>query len=117
MEAEAQPSQQVRPRARTRGPLGETGGSQFEGVPFKVLSLASEVEPSLNQFGLNSLKVKLKDSATALLFSGGWLFVGLWDGQVQAFAQSGEELLLTGHRKRARALGGSPVAVIVSAWV
>ncbi|CAE7192866.1 ZFWD3 [Symbiodinium natans] len=50
------------------------------------------------------LEVKLKDSATALLFSGGWLFVGLWDGQVQAFAQSGEELLLTGHRKRVTTL-------------
>ena len=27
--------------------------------------------------------MKLKESATALLFSGGWLFVGLWDGQAR----------------------------------
>ncbi|CAE7736128.1 TPT [Symbiodinium sp. CCMP2592] len=34
------------------------------------------------------LQVKLKESATSLLFSGGWLFCGLWDGQAAGRMQS-----------------------------
>lgn len=65
-------------------------------------------KPKLSSTGVFELEaeltVPLKESGHSLLFSGGWLFCGLWDGQVQAFAQDGSEAILKGHSKRVTTL-------------
>lgn len=65
-------------------------------------------KPKLSGTGVFELEaeltVPLKESGHSLLFSGGWLFCGLWDGQVQAFAQDGSEAILKGHSKRVTTL-------------
>ncbi|CAJ1357700.1 unnamed protein product, partial [Effrenium voratum] len=50
------------------------------------------------------VSVPLPDSGHSLLFSNGWLFCGLWDGQIQAFAQDGTQSVLKGHSKRVTTL-------------
>ncbi|CAK9036276.1 unnamed protein product [Durusdinium trenchii] len=65
-------------------------------------------KPKLSSTGVFELEaeltVPLPDSGHSLLFSGGWLFCGLWDGQVQAFAQDGSVSVLKGHSKRVTTL-------------
>lgn len=50
------------------------------------------------------LTIPLPESCFCLLFSGGWLFCGLWDGKVRAFSQDGTEATLSGHNRRVTAL-------------
>merc|ERR1719468_692420 len=44
--------------------------------------------------------IPLLDSCFSLLSNSGWLFCGLWTGQIQAFSQDGAETQLKGHTKR-----------------
>lgn len=48
--------------------------------------------------------VPLPDSCFSLLFAAGWLFCGLWSGEVRAFALDTTEARLTGHSRRVTAL-------------
>lgn len=46
------------------------------------------------------LTIPLPESCYSLLFSGGWLFCGLYDGTVRAYSQDGKDVQLQGHTKR-----------------
>jgi len=50
------------------------------------------------------LEVKLGDVCWCLISAGEWLFCGLGDGSIKAFAKSGKEALLKGHTKRVACL-------------
>lgn len=50
------------------------------------------------------MTVPLPESCFALVFSDGWLFCGLWDGSVRAYAQDGTNVTLKGHTRRVTAL-------------
>lgn len=50
------------------------------------------------------LTVPLPEACFSLLFFGGWLFCGLWSGEVRAFAQDGTQASLKGHTRRVTAL-------------
>lgn len=52
----------------------------------------------------NDLQIPLEDSCYALLFHGGWLFCGMWDGRIIAYNQDGSNHTLQGHSRRVSAL-------------
>mmetsp|Transcript_80200 Transcript_80200/g.243365 ORF Transcript_80200/g.243365 Transcript_80200/m.243365 type:complete len:251 (-) Transcript_80200:3-755(-) len=50
------------------------------------------------------LTIPLTEACFSLLFSGGWLFCGLWDGSIRAYSQDGVDSTLRGHTRRVTAL-------------
>merc|ERR1711963_337847 len=75
--------------------------------PVKSDSGVFELQPEIT--------VPLADSCHSLLFSGGWLFCGLYDGKVQAFAQDGTEASLKGHTRRVTTLAAHQGVLISGA--
>eukprot|EP00927_Polykrikos_kofoidii_P060477 TRINITY_DN55443_c0_g1_i1.p1 TRINITY_DN55443_c0_g1~~TRINITY_DN55443_c0_g1_i1.p1 ORF type:complete len:423 (+),score=50.53 TRINITY_DN55443_c0_g1_i1:60-1328(+) len=51
-----------------------------------------------------NLTVPLEESCYSILYKDGWIFCGLWDGDIQAFSQDGIITTLKGHTKRVNCL-------------
>jgi len=80
--------------------MAMTAQGVYTGSRDKSLKRWKPVKNDNGAFALQAeLTVPLPEACTSLLFNGGWLFCGLYDGTIQAFAQDGAEKTLQGHRR------------------
>lgn len=58
-----------------------------------------------NMFMLKpDLEVPLPESCCSILYKGGWIFCGLWDGTICGFSKDGGQVVLKGHTKKVTCL-------------
>lgn len=73
----------------------------FTGSQDKSLKRWKPEKGADNRFNLKpEITIPLPDSCFSLLSHGGWLFCGLWSGQIQAFSAEGVETALKGHTRK-----------------
>lgn len=77
----------------------------YTGSTDKSLKRWKPVRGSDGRFELQpDITVPLSDSCYSLLHHSGWIFCGLWNGNIQAFSQDGTEVMIKGHWKKVTSL-------------